>query len=106
MPVESPEEFELKALEGFLSAVESNGYPKTKRCLALAAVFGIILLVILYMLHGTELLAQPWLYFISGIGGGLLFTSALYNYSLRQSEFLLKFVDAEAIRERVRELKM
>lgn len=106
MPVESPEQFELESLEMCLHSLEFDERAKSVKFCLVFAVIGCLLFLAIYFLHGKELLSQSFLYLIAALGGLCLGGAAIINRLSMQSDLIKKYIDRDAINERIKQLKM
>ena len=106
MPVEGPEQFELNTLESVLKSMDQPNLENTGKSCAISGIFGIVLLIVVYFLQSGNWFSSYWLYFMCVLSGVCLGGAAIINKLGNQSKLLLQYIDKEAIKKRIAELKM
>ena len=105
MPAETPDQYELNILRPLLREIEAPSPGKTRRALALFAIFGFALLVGAYILRMQEGTSPSWSYFMCFLAGMSIGSAAIVNRLCHQSRYILRYIDKAAVARRINELE-
>jgi len=107
MPEIGPGGYELNALETLIKNIERPPENvNTKKCCVIFGVIGMLLLVFVYLLHKEDWLGFYWRYFLCALSGICISGAAIINRDNIDAMFVVKYLDKEAINNRIAELKM
>ena len=105
MSIETPEQFELTSLKQLLASAETPNKNSSK-CIFLFFILGLLFLFLGFIVFKYELLSPYWAGLFCMLSGVCLAGAAIINRFKYESNIYIKYIDTNAIKNRISELEM